>query len=51
MAASIRLLVCQIPDCSQPICCKASSVLWSSDDVYEGFAAKARKEQATFEGK
>ena len=29
----------------------ASSVLWSSDDVYEGFAAKARKEQATFEGK
>ena len=29
----------------------ASSVLWTSDDVYEGFAAKARKEQATFEGK
>jgi enoyl-CoA hydratase/carnithine racemase len=29
----------------------ASSVLWSSDDVYEGFAAKARKEQASFEGK
>jgi enoyl-CoA hydratase/carnithine racemase len=28
----------------------ASSVLWSSDDVYAGFAAKARKEQATFEG-
>jgi enoyl-CoA hydratase len=28
----------------------ASSVLWTSDDVYEGFAAKARKEQATFEG-
>jgi enoyl-CoA hydratase len=28
----------------------ASSVLWSSDDVYEGFAAKARKEQADFEG-
>lgn len=29
----------------------ASSVLWSSDDVYAGFAAKARKEQATFDGK
>lgn len=29
----------------------ASSVLWSSDDVYAGFAAKARKEQASFEGK
>ena len=29
----------------------ASSVLWTSDDVYEGFAAKARKEQAEFEGK
>jgi enoyl-CoA hydratase/carnithine racemase len=29
----------------------SSSVLWSSDDVYTGFAAKARKEQATFEGK
>jgi enoyl-CoA hydratase/carnithine racemase len=29
----------------------ASSVLWSSDDVYAGFAAKARKDQATFEGK
>lgn len=29
----------------------ASSVLWSSDDVYEGFAAKARKEQPEFEGK
>ena len=29
----------------------ASSVLWSSDDVYDGFAAKARKEQARFEGK
>jgi enoyl-CoA hydratase len=29
----------------------ASSVLWSSDDVYEGFAAKAKKEQAEFEGK
>lgn len=29
----------------------ASSVLWSSDDVYAGFAAKARKEQAQFEGK
>ncbi len=28
----------------------ASSVLWSSDDVYAGFAAKARKEQASFEG-
>ena len=28
----------------------ASSVLWSSEDVYEGFAAKARKEQAEFEG-
>ncbi len=27
-----------------------SSVLWSSNDVYEGFAAKARKEQADFEG-
>ena len=29
----------------------ASSVLWSSDDALEGFAAKARKEQAAFEGK
>jgi enoyl-CoA hydratase/carnithine racemase len=29
----------------------SSSVLWSSDDVYAGFAAKARKEQADFEGK
>lgn len=29
----------------------ASSVLWSSDDVHDGFAAKARKEQAAFEGK
>ena len=29
----------------------ASSVLWSSDDVLDGFAAKARKEQAEFEGK
>ena len=29
----------------------ASSVLWSSDDVYKGFAAKARKEQADFDGK
>ena len=29
----------------------SSSVLWSSDDVYDGFAAKARKEQAKFEGK
>jgi enoyl-CoA hydratase len=28
----------------------ASSVLWTSDDVYNGFAAKARKEQAAFEG-
>ena len=28
----------------------ASSVLWTSDDVYKGFAAKARKEQAEFEG-
>ena len=27
-----------------------SSVLWSSEDVYKGFAAKARKEQADFEG-
>ena len=29
----------------------SSSVLWSSDDVYKGFAAKARKEQAEFDGK
>jgi enoyl-CoA hydratase/carnithine racemase len=29
----------------------ASSVLWSSEDVYAGFAAKARREQALFEGK
>jgi enoyl-CoA hydratase len=29
----------------------SSSVLWSSDDVHEGFAAKARKQQAEFEGK
>lgn len=29
----------------------ASSVLWSSEDVYAGFAAKARKEQAEFDGK
>jgi enoyl-CoA hydratase len=29
----------------------SSSVLWSSDDVYAGFAAKAQKRQATFEGK
>ena len=29
----------------------ASSVLWSSDDVYAGFAAKAAKQQAEFEGK
>lgn len=29
----------------------ASSVLWTSEDVYAGFAAKARKEQAEFEGK
>jgi enoyl-CoA hydratase len=29
----------------------ASSVLWSSEDVLAGFAAKARKEQADFEGK
>lgn len=29
----------------------ASSVLWSSDDVMNGFAAKARKEQAEFEGR
>jgi enoyl-CoA hydratase/carnithine racemase len=29
----------------------ASSVLWSSDDVLAGFAAKARKEQAEFYGK
>jgi enoyl-CoA hydratase/carnithine racemase len=29
----------------------SSSVLWSSDDVYAGFAAKARKEQAEFDGK
>lgn len=29
----------------------ASSVLWSSEDVYAGFAAKAAKEQAAFEGK
>ena len=29
----------------------ASSVLWSSEDVYKGFAAKARKEQAEFDGK
>jgi enoyl-CoA hydratase/carnithine racemase len=29
----------------------SSSVLWSSDDVYAGFAAKAAKEQARFEGK
>ena len=29
----------------------ASSMLWSSDDLTNGFAAKARKEQAAFEGK
>jgi enoyl-CoA hydratase/carnithine racemase len=29
----------------------SSSVLWSSDDVYAGFAAKAAKQQAAFEGK
>ena len=29
----------------------SSSVLWSSDDVYAGFAAKAAKQQASFEGK
>lgn len=29
----------------------ASSVLWTSDDVYAGFAAKARREQADFEGR
>jgi enoyl-CoA hydratase/carnithine racemase len=29
----------------------SSSVLWSSDDVYAGFAAKAEKRQPTFEGK
>jgi enoyl-CoA hydratase/carnithine racemase len=29
----------------------SSSVLWSSDDVHEGFSAKARKQQAEFEGK
>ncbi|HEX7097445.1 MAG TPA: enoyl-CoA hydratase/isomerase family protein [Acidimicrobiales bacterium] len=29
----------------------SSSVLWSSDDVHVGFAAKAAKRQATFEGK
>lgn len=29
----------------------SSSVLWSSDDVYAGFAAKAAKQQAEFEGK
>ena len=29
----------------------ASSVLWASEDVYKGFAAKARREQAEFEGK
>lgn len=29
----------------------ASSVLWSSDDVLDGFAAKARKQQAEFQGK
>ena len=29
----------------------ASSVLWTSEDVYAGFAAKARKEQARFDGK
>jgi enoyl-CoA hydratase/carnithine racemase len=29
----------------------SSSVLWSSDDVYAGFAAKAAKQQAPFEGK
>jgi len=29
----------------------ASSVLWSSDDVLAGFAAKAQKGQAKFEGK
>ena len=28
----------------------ASSVVWTSEDVYKGFAAKARKEQAAFEG-
>lgn len=29
----------------------SSSVLWSSDDVHVGFAAKAAKQQAQFEGK
>ncbi|HEV8297615.1 MAG TPA: enoyl-CoA hydratase/isomerase family protein [Acidimicrobiales bacterium] len=29
----------------------SSSVLWSSEDVYAGFAAKAKKQQAMFEGK
>ena len=29
----------------------SSSVLWSSDDVHAGFAAKAQKQQAEFEGK
>jgi enoyl-CoA hydratase/carnithine racemase len=29
----------------------SSSVLWSSDDVHVGFAAKAQKQQAEFEGK
>jgi enoyl-CoA hydratase len=29
----------------------SSSVLWSSDDVHAGFAAKAAKQQAAFEGK
>jgi enoyl-CoA hydratase/carnithine racemase len=29
----------------------SSSVLWSSDDVYAGFAAKAERRQAAFEGK
>ena len=29
----------------------SSSVLWSSDDVYAGFAARAAKQQPSFEGK
>jgi enoyl-CoA hydratase/carnithine racemase len=29
----------------------SSSVLWSSDDVHAGFAAKADKRQAEFDGK
>jgi enoyl-CoA hydratase len=29
----------------------SSAVLWSSDDVHAGFAAKAEKRQAQFEGK